>query len=50
MQLGQLLGYAVTLEVYYPEIRQRADVVWEKPDRKLILEFQCSPLDPKRLK
>ena len=50
MQLGQLLGYAVMLEVYYPEIRQRADVVWEKPDRKLILEFQCSPLDPKRLK
>lgn len=50
MQLGARLGYAVTLEVYYPEIRQRADVVWAKPNRQLILEFQCSPLDPKRLK
>ncbi|WP_125709480.1 competence protein CoiA [Lacticaseibacillus porcinae] len=50
MQLGEQLGYAVTLEVYYPEIRQRADVVWQKADRTLILEFQCSPLKPQRLK
>ncbi|WP_407893296.1 competence protein CoiA [Lacticaseibacillus sp. N501-2] len=50
LQLGEQLGYAVSLEVYYPQIRQRADVVWVKAQRTLVLEFQCSPLDPKRLK
>lgn len=43
-ELGAALGYAVTLEAYYPEIQQRADVVWHRPDGPLVLEFQCSPI------
>lgn len=47
--LGVKLGYQVSLEVYYPAIRQRADVVWERAGRTLVIEFQCSPLSPQRL-
>ncbi|KRM72311.1 competence protein [Lacticaseibacillus brantae DSM 23927] len=32
------------LEVYYPEIQQRADVVVTSRQPPLVLEFQCSPI------
>lgn len=49
-QLGERLGEAVTLETYYPQIQQRADVVWQNQGRVRILEFQCSGISPERLK
>jgi competence protein CoiA len=39
----------VTLETYYAAIKQRADVVWQRAGQTLVLEFQCSPLNPERL-
>lgn len=47
--LGERLGYKVALETYYPSIKQRADIVWQSGQRKIVLEFQCSPLNAERL-
>lgn len=49
-KFGAQIGETVTLETYYPEIQQRADVVWEHQGRQRILEFQCSGISPERLK
>ncbi|KRK72627.1 competence protein CoiA [Lacticaseibacillus nasuensis] len=48
-ELGERLGYTVAMEQYYPEIQQRADVVWTRGETTLVLEFQCSPLSGARL-
>ncbi len=48
--LGERLGYTVALEVYYPLIKQRADVVWVRSETTIVIEFQCSPLNADRLK
>lgn len=37
------------LEVYLPEIKQRADLLLTINDQKVALEFQCSPLTLQRL-
>lgn len=46
---GARHGYKVSLERYYPTIRQRADVVWEKLHETIVLEYQCSPLSVEKL-
>lgn len=48
-ELGMKLGYQVALETYYPQIKQRADVIWQRLETTMVLEFQCSPLSPQRL-
>lgn len=48
--LGEKLGYQALLEVYYPVIDQRADVVWQDTTgQQKILELQCSPLSTLKL-
>lgn len=34
----------VQLEAYLPELKQRPDILFEKNDRKIALEFQCSSI------
>ncbi|WP_262315552.1 competence protein CoiA [Lacticaseibacillus parakribbianus] len=49
MAYGQRRGFKPVLEQYYPQVRQRADVVWQQAGRALALEFQCSPISLERL-
>ncbi|WP_125581255.1 competence protein CoiA [Lacticaseibacillus suibinensis] len=47
--LGEQFGYRSELEVYYPAIKQRADVVWLREGKRTVLEYQCSPLSVEAL-
>lgn len=39
----------VVLEPYLPDLKQRPDLLWRKDGQIIALEFQCSPISPKRL-
>ena len=42
-------GWQGELEHYYPQIKQRADILLKRSTQQVIIEFQCSNLDLKRL-
>lgn len=46
---GEQLGYSVELEVYLPMIKQRADLIWVKGQRRIAIEYQCSNIKVPRL-
>ncbi len=37
-------GYQVTLEHYFPNIKQRADISLEVKKKKIAIEYQCAPI------
>lgn len=39
----------VQLEAYLPNLQQRPDILFEKDDRKIAVEFQCSSIPVKRI-
>lgn len=39
----------VQLEAYLPHLKQRPDILFEKDNRKIAIEFQCSPISIKRV-
>lgn len=43
-------GYQVKLEAYLPQIAQRPDLLLTEKDRRVAIEFQCSPLSLERLR
>jgi competence protein CoiA len=43
-EMGRSSGWNAELEVYVPEIKQRIDVLLTRGDKRVALEFQCSPI------
>ncbi|MBM7544131.1 competence CoiA-like predicted nuclease [Weissella beninensis] len=41
--------YQTSLEVYFPQIKQRADLLLQNKERKIAIEFQCSPISLTKL-
>lgn len=44
MKWGAELGYEVQTEIYFKDIKRRADIVLVQKDRQVIMEYQCSPI------
>ncbi|WP_461239705.1 competence protein CoiA [Paucilactobacillus sp. N302-9] len=42
-------NYSPKYEVYFPEIKQRADLIFRINERPVAIEFQCSPLSIEQL-
>lgn len=52
LQLQQFFAkyYQTKLEVYFPQIKQRADLVLINGQRQIVIEYQCSPLSIEKLR
>ncbi|MCM0598542.1 competence protein CoiA [Periweissella fabalis] len=48
-QISKIIGQA-QVEVTFPSIKQRADIVLKYKQQKLILEYQCSPISIEQVK
>ncbi|HJA72656.1 MAG TPA: competence protein CoiA [Candidatus Limosilactobacillus faecipullorum] len=49
LKWAQSRGWQVDLEHYYPQIKQRADLLLKRSNLQVVIEFQCSNLGLKRL-
>ncbi|KRN31059.1 competence protein transcription factor [Liquorilactobacillus mali] len=43
-------GYGTEIESYFPELRQRPDIVIQKNFQKGIIEFQCAPVSVSKMR